>query len=473
MAKLSRRQFLKTLGVAGSATLAGCTEKVRYLIPYVVPPEDIVPGEATWYAGTCRECPAGCGMLDQKQGRPYHQGGRQPGAPGQYGQALPEGAGVRPGHLQPGQVYAADGERRKRRHAARILGKGPENSRRWPVSRRSEDSLHVPSYDGHGAGPCRAADGRAGRRGMSFTSRSRTSRCGRPIDIVFGSARIPDYRIDEADFLISFGADFLETWISNVHVYAPIRRLSRADARTEEHVRLRRSPAFHDCGQCGPLGTGSSRRRALCGPRPPRLLQGRQARGRRFRAALSPLPLRSLKRGPGVKASVLSALAQQFFRRQAAPRSCGGHGLSGPGCLETAVAANLLCTLSPESGKLIDFSNPVSLGQTAPASDIKALKDRMAAGGVGALLLYGANPVYNLPASWEFEKALEKVPLVISLSSFPDETTQSREPYFARRYLPRILGRLQPPGKRDRSPSAGHGPAFQYDAPGRHHALSG
>ena len=63
MAKLSRRQFLKTLGLAGSATLAGCSGPVRYLIPYVTPPEDIVPGEATWYASTCRECPAGCGML--------------------------------------------------------------------------------------------------------------------------------------------------------------------------------------------------------------------------------------------------------------------------------------------------------------------------------------------------------------------------------------------------------------------------
>ncbi len=40
------------------------------------------------------------------------------------------------------------------------------------------------------------------------------------------------------------------------------------------------------------------------------------------------------------------------------------------------------------------------------------------------MVFYGANPVYSLPASWEFEKALAKVPLVISLSSFPDETTE-------------------------------------------------
>jgi molybdopterin-containing oxidoreductase family iron-sulfur binding subunit len=91
---------------------------------------------------------------------------------------------------------------------------------------------------------------------------------------------------------------------------------------------------------------------------------------------------------------------------------------------ETAVAANLLCTVLPGSRQLLDFSHPMSLGQIAPASDIKALIGRMASGNVGALVVYGANPVYNLPASWGIEKALEKVPLVISLSSFPDETGQ-------------------------------------------------
>ena len=174
----------------------------------------------------------------------------------------------------------------------------------------------------------------------------------------------------------------------------------------------------------------------------------------------------------GVQASVLSAIARHFSAAGRPLALAEGMAFQDPNALETAVAANLLCTLSPESGKLIDFGNPSSLGRTAPASDIKALKDRMAAGNVGALLLYGANPVYNLPDSWEFEKALAKVPLVISLSSFPDETTRHATPYIARRHLPRIMGRLQPLGKRDRPFAAGHGQAFQHDAPGRHHALS-
>lgn len=62
---MNRRRFLKVLGVTsgGTAALSGCgSDQVEKLIPYLVPPEDQIPGVATWYSSTCRECPAGCGV---------------------------------------------------------------------------------------------------------------------------------------------------------------------------------------------------------------------------------------------------------------------------------------------------------------------------------------------------------------------------------------------------------------------------
>ena len=91
MAKFSRRQFLKTLGLAGTATLAGCSDPVRRLIPYVIPPEDIVPGEATWYASTCRECPAGCGMLVKNRDGHIIKVEGNPGQPVNTGRLCPRG----------------------------------------------------------------------------------------------------------------------------------------------------------------------------------------------------------------------------------------------------------------------------------------------------------------------------------------------------------------------------------------------
>src|SRR5512139_3295340 len=65
-AMVTRRDFLR-IGAAGlaSAVLAGCQMPRRWVIlePYVVPPEEQLAGQATWYASTCRQCPAGCGIV--------------------------------------------------------------------------------------------------------------------------------------------------------------------------------------------------------------------------------------------------------------------------------------------------------------------------------------------------------------------------------------------------------------------------
>src|SRR2546422_8297396 len=64
---VDRRRFLKVLGVtgAGAAAVSACgigPEPTEHLIPYLIQPEDQIPGTATYYATTCRECAAGCGM---------------------------------------------------------------------------------------------------------------------------------------------------------------------------------------------------------------------------------------------------------------------------------------------------------------------------------------------------------------------------------------------------------------------------
>src|SRR5262245_4697138 len=68
---VKRREFLKVLGATGAAATVGCTsENVGKLIPYVVSPDETVPGVSTYYATTCRECSAGCGLIaETRDGR--------------------------------------------------------------------------------------------------------------------------------------------------------------------------------------------------------------------------------------------------------------------------------------------------------------------------------------------------------------------------------------------------------------------
>ena len=62
--RVGRRTFLKLLGAAAPAVAASACSPIppERIIPYVIPPEDEVPGVATWYATSCGECPAGCGL---------------------------------------------------------------------------------------------------------------------------------------------------------------------------------------------------------------------------------------------------------------------------------------------------------------------------------------------------------------------------------------------------------------------------
>ncbi|MGZ6316746.1 MAG: twin-arginine translocation signal domain-containing protein, partial [Anaerolineales bacterium] len=65
--EISRRDFLKlaSIGAATTAVLTGCGPASRYWTrePYTRMPEYNYNGLSTYYATTCRECAAGCGIV--------------------------------------------------------------------------------------------------------------------------------------------------------------------------------------------------------------------------------------------------------------------------------------------------------------------------------------------------------------------------------------------------------------------------
>ena len=65
--KISRRDFLKIAGAGAAVTtiLTGCGPASRYTTrePYIKMPEYNYNGQSTYYATTCRECAAGCGLV--------------------------------------------------------------------------------------------------------------------------------------------------------------------------------------------------------------------------------------------------------------------------------------------------------------------------------------------------------------------------------------------------------------------------
>src|SRR5262245_17082333 len=104
---INRRGFLKVLGVtgAGAAVASGCTtEHVEKLIPYLVQSEDQVPGIPTWYASTCTECAAGCGLhVKTREGRAIKLEGN-PNHPVNAGKLCGHGQSALQGLYNPDRV---------------------------------------------------------------------------------------------------------------------------------------------------------------------------------------------------------------------------------------------------------------------------------------------------------------------------------------------------------------------------------
>ena len=125
----------------------------------------------------------------------------------------------------------------------------------------------------------------------------------------------------------------------------------------------------------------------------------------------------------GCDPGLIEAVAKRFA--EAARPLAIAEGLSQclPNATETAVAANLLCTIKPASLSAIDFNRESSYTVSARAEEVKTLADRMRSGEVDVLIFRGVNPVFSLPKSWDFAGAMKAVPFVVGCSPAVDETS--------------------------------------------------
>src|SRR5580698_729211 len=218
---LSRRSFLKLAATASAAAaIPGCEPAARKLIPYVVPDENVIPGVPTVYATTCAECSAGCGIVARvMEGRVIKLEGN-PLDPISQGAICARGQAALQGLYNPDR-----------------LG--------HPNTRRSDGTLTAISWDDADKliNGTLAAAAKAGKDRVAFIGGSHgptldkitkawaqsynSTRVGfweafseeparSAAEACFGRRDLPIYKLDQAETIISFGADFVETWDSPV-----------------------------------------------------------------------------------------------------------------------------------------------------------------------------------------------------------------------------------------------------------------
>lgn len=413
-AKAPRRDFLKYLGfsTAAAALAASCKIPVRKAIPYANKPENLIPGEAKYYATT------------------YVQDG----------DVVPVIAKVRDGRpikLEENVIadshYALGGT--SARAQASVLDLYDMYRLRGPQHRvtkkekekdvtKFEDVPTFEAFDKMVGDAIKVAGGSTVFLSSTIVSPSTKNILSTYQDKIkhvqydavsysgmllandasgFGK-KLPSYKFDTAKVIVSLGADFLGTWLSPVEfakAYSKGRKIDEKDPKMSKHYQFESFLSM----------TGSNADERFT-HRPSEL------------GAIAVDLLNAINGTEGaetignatLEAGIKKAAAELKANNGAALVVCGSNDKN------IQIVVNAINAAIGAYGTTIDWGSPVNYRQGIDADFAQLLTD-MEAGTVGTLMIYGANPAYDYFNAKRFTDALKKVKVTVSFSEKMDETT--------------------------------------------------
>ncbi len=426
---MNRRDFFRVIGASGAAAAAGgCQQSAEHILPLVVPNEQLVPGVAAWFATVCRECPAGCGVLARNregrvvklEGNPDHPVNQ--GALCIRGQAALQGA-YHPDRFEGPQRRDGSGWRPLAWEDAVKTVAGKIGELRQGGKGRAVALVTQLEASALGALADRVTQALGTRprvtlEPLGYEALRAANRA------VFGRDAIPYHAFEDAEVVLSFGADYLETWLSNVaHArgHARMHGFRNGRAGTVIHVEPRQSLTASNADEWVRNAPGTE---ALVALAVLRVLLDEGLADRRFVVAVAGLDLAKAAEESGVPVETIKHIAKVFGHAKTVLAVGGGAAVSGTHAVPTLVAVNLLNAAMGSVGKTVRFGPDASYGRVTPYADVAALVGAMAAGEIEVLLLGpGVNPAFTLPGGLKFAEAARKVGLVVSFANRPDETT--------------------------------------------------
>ena len=443
---LTRRQFLSLLG--GSAATAvvfqacGVPEAELLVQAPVQMPEDLVTGLDNWYATLCRQCPTSEGLVVRvMEGRAKKIEGNVD---------YPINRGKHSARCEAGlqALYHPD------RISAPLVRVGERGGGQWDeiswtdaISRLANQLQQVEDRatavmvtDPVGAHLGMVVErfvSRYGGRHVPYEPLERTN-LRAAMKQVFDQDVMPDFDIENTSYLLSFGADFLNTWVSPIRYargYGEFRQGDR-ERGTLVHVDSRFSMTGANADEWVFVRPGQEGLLALS------IAQVIISEGLGDAAAadtltggglldLSLFAPEVVTVDVGVDADRIRRVARDFATRRPSLALGGGSAGAHTNGLFNLAAIYTLNYLVGAVGKPggIIFNPPPALGDipVAPAIASYETWSRLVAdmneGRVQMLMVRGADPMYGLPTSAGFRNASDKVPLVVSFSGHMDDTT--------------------------------------------------
>src|SRR5215470_6557669 len=384
---MNRRDFFKIVTVSGAAAASGgCQQASETILPLVVPNEQLVPGVASWFSTVCRECPAGCGVIARNregrvvklEGNPDHpvsQGALcvrgQAALQGLYhpdrfdGPQLRDGAGLKKIGWDEALKAVSD-----KIAAARGAGKGNAIALVTQLVNGSPGALMDAWAKALGTRP------RVTLEPFAYEAMRAANRA------TFGRDAIPYHAFEEAEVVLSFGADFLETWLSNLgHTrgFGRMHAFRGGRSGTFIHIEPRLSLTAANADEWLRNAPGTEGLLALAILK---ILVEEGRADRRFAEAVAGVDLKQVAAESGVPEAAIKHVAEVFGHAKPPLAVGGGVAVTGSQATHTLAAINLLNAATGAVGTTVRFGPDSAYAQVTPFADVAALAAAMTRGEV-------------------------------------------------------------------------------------------
>lgn len=419
---LSRRKFLGLMGASlALAGLNGCSVRPAPsidVVPYVHPPEEVVPGKPLFYASTMCCGPDAVGVLvENHMGRPTKIEGN-PNHPASRGGTSPlvQASILELYDPDRGQVVRHLGQERTWEDAGDML-------RAAMAQQRLEDGAGMRLLTGSVLSPTLTAQIQTllkqlpKARWHAYEPLERDAVYAGS-ELAFGERLAPRYDFSKADVVLALDADFLVSGPGHIHYAGQFmdRRRVRTTVDAAGQAAMNRLYVVESAVTC--TGAKADHRLAI-------RASEIDAFARALAARVGVLDAQAASEGgqsavPPLHGDWIAAVAKDL--EQHAGRSLVIVGERQPAAVH--LLAHAINDRLKNIGQTVEFTEPIEQGVSAPQAGLAELVGDMKRDRVDFLLILDTNAAFTAPVDLEFARHLQRVPLRVYLGLHEDETSR-------------------------------------------------
>jgi molybdopterin-containing oxidoreductase family iron-sulfur binding subunit len=394
----TRRDFLKYVGfTTAAATLAACEGPVVKSIPYVVKPDDIVPGLADYYATTMADGFDFANILVKvRDGRPIKI------------EPNKEAGGATNARVQASVLSLYDSLRIKgpRKQGQEISWEEAHAEISGKLNSLKDSGKTIALMTGTVNSPStkkvveRFKEQFGNVRHVMYDAVSEDAALN-AFEAVFGFRALPTYALDKADVIVSVGADFLMDWQGGGCEKGYSKGRVPKNGKMSRHIQFESNMTV----------TGANADKRI----PVTPSEQRTVLVKLYQAVVNGIAT--------MEASPINDAVQAAARQL---KNSGGKAVVLTGIQDTNAQLLAMAINNFLQSEVVDYEN-ARFQRQGNNQEVSALVEDMNAGKVGAIITWNTNPVYSLPNSDAFKAGLGNLDLSIAFAMHADETADAME----------------------------------------------